>query len=134
LVKLFWDTCNKRGEASAPTEVLGQRELRTSVLRSIALFTKNCFAMLSVVKRRHPRSRLYSLDRFFWLLVSRGTKPPPDPPVAGVGWRISGKNHHGSKLHDSCSATFEPFDGKLLVVAETDRFSVSDCLVEDNAG
>jgi len=64
----------------------------------------------------------------------RGTKPPPIPPVAGVGWRISGKYHHGSKLHDSCSATFEPFDGKLLVVAETGRFSVSDCLVEDNAG
>jgi hypothetical protein len=43
---------------------------------------------------------------------------PPDPPVAGVAWRISGKYIYGPELHNSCSAEFEPFDGKLLGVTD----------------
>src|SRR5882762_8966140 len=47
------------------------------------------------------------------------------PPLAGVAWRISGEYHHGSKLHDSCSATFQSFDGKLFVAA--DELNRSPC-------
>ena len=59
------------------------------------------------------------------VLYASRDEASPDPPLAGVAWRISGKYHHRSKLHDSCSATFEPFDGKLLVAA--DELNRSPC-------
>jgi len=42
----------------------------------------------------------------------------PDPPNAGVAWRIQGKYLDASKGHDFCSATFEPFDGRLLSITD----------------
>jgi hypothetical protein len=38
---------------------------------------------------------------------------PPDPPIAGFAWRISG-TRLASKHKDSCLARFDPFEGKLV--------------------
>jgi len=43
---------------------------------------------------------------------------PPDPPDAGVAWRISGRYLNGPKNHNFCSAAFEPFDGRLLSITD----------------
>ncbi|SRR5579871_1158909 len=50
------------------------------------------------------------------LIVARGEDSPPDPTVAFVHWRISGRplDSKRSHAHLSCVARFEPFDGNLI--------------------
>jgi hypothetical protein len=43
---------------------------------------------------------------------------PPDPPHAGVAWRISGRYPNAGKNRNFCSAAFEPFDGRLLSITD----------------
>ena len=52
------------------------------------------------------------------VLFASRDEAPPDPPIAGVGWRVSGRYLNGPKDHDFCSAAFEPFDGKLLSITD----------------
>ncbi len=52
------------------------------------------------------------------LYAWRSDDVPPDPPVAAIAWRISGKSHNASRHHDACSAAFEPFEGRLISVMD----------------
>ena len=52
------------------------------------------------------------------VLEASRDEAPPDPPIARMAWRISGRSNNAPEHHETCFARFEPFEGRLLSVSD----------------